>query len=331
MAVAAAIATSARTDAGFDPGSNVGGAGVTNRSAIGLLALALTAFPGTPATADTTAEERGEYLLRAAGCVSCHTTSDGDFLGGGTAIESPFGTFYGPNITPHPEHGIGRWGEQDFIRALREGVGPGGRHYYPAFPYPSYTRLREQDMRALWAYLRSVPASSQPNRDHDLPWWLRWRLANLAWKWLFVSPGEFQEDPERSEQWNRGAYLVNAASHCGECHTPRDYFGSPIADLHLAGTRDGPDGGSIPNITPDEDTGIGRWRASQIVRYLRTGLAPGGDIAGGLMAEAIDDGLRYLRDEDLKAIAEYLLSLPPVRNPAQSPAGSSEPRDDPFG
>ena len=260
--------------------------------------------------------KQGEYVYRAAGCYGCHTDEKhaGKPLAGGHALATPFGSFYTPNITPDPETGIGRWSEQDFFRALREGLSPTGDHYYPSFPYPSYTKLTDEDLRALWAYLKAQPPVKQANRKHDLKWFARARSFVGSWKGLYFTPGAYRPDATKSAVWNRGAYLAEAAAHCGECHTPRTALGGIQSGMHYAGTREGPDDSVVPNITPDKKTGIGRWRASELAEYLETGMTPDGDSAGDLMAEVIDNSLQYLRKEDLAAIAEYVLSLPPVEH-----------------
>lgn len=262
----------------------------------------------------------GQYLFRAGGCYGCHTDAEarGRPLAGGRAMDTPFGRFYTPNITPDPETGIGRWREQDFVRALRDGVDPRGEHYYPAFPYVAYTRLTDDDLRDLWVYLRAQPAVRQLNRTHELAWYARSRSLLRLWKELYFRPGAYQPDRSRPALWNRGAYLVEAAAHCGECHTPRSWTGALDDDRRLAGTTDGPDDTVVPNITPDRGSGIGRWRTSDLVTYLQSGLRPDGDSAGGLMAEVIDNGLRHLRPDDLTAIAEYIRSVPPVNSPVRA-------------
>lgn len=264
--------------------------------------------------------DHGRYIYRAGGCASCHTDEKGggEENAGGVELRTPFGVFYGPNITPDPEHGIGNWTEADFLRALREGVNRKGQHYYPAFPYTSYTRLSDDDMRALFAYLRSRPAVSKPNRPHQVVWYGRARSALGVWKRRYFRPGPFVSDPDKLEAINRGAYLATAAAHCGECHTPRDRFGGFIQDLYLAGTRDGPEDSVIPNITPDRATGL-RWREGEIAEYLETGLTPDGDSAGDLMADVIDNGLRHLTKADLRAIAAYIRSLPPIEHVVRKP------------
>ncbi|ABI56511.1 c-type cytochrome [Alkalilimnicola ehrlichii MLHE-1] len=283
-----------------------------------LAAAAVLALTG-PAAAEAPGDDpvtRGEYVMRAGGCVSCHTPRDEDaeFLAGGRALETPFGTFYGPNITPDPEYGLGDWSLDDFIGAMTEGRAPDGRHYYPVFPYTSYTRMRRQDLEDLWAYLQSLEPVSQPNRPHELHWHVRWRLPLAGWKWLNFEPGEFEPDPSRSETWNRGAYLVHALSHCAECHTPRTRTGGLDRDRWLAGARDGPEGETAPNITPHRETGIGRWSERHLVRYLDFGMDPDGDFAGGLMGEFIDESSSHLSDDDRRAIAHYILSLEPIEH-----------------
>ncbi len=279
------------------------------------------AWVSTPAATETATgveglRQRGAYVLRASGCVACHTDeeNDGQTLAGGRALETPFGTFSSPNITFDREHGIGAWQAQDFFRALGHGVAPGGASYYPVFPYTSYTRMRREDMFALWAYLASVPKSARRNTPHDLVWYMDYRIANRLWKYLFFEPGVFQPDPKRPRSWNRGAYLVNAMAHCGECHTPRTSFGNLDNDRAYAGAMDGPEGESVPNITPDRATGIGDWSRSELVDYLSEGLLPDGDYAGGLMADVIDDGLAFLTPEDLQVIVEYLTTLPAIEH-----------------
>lgn len=269
-----------------------------------------------PASGDATLA-RGAYLFAAAGCQGCHTDvkNKGAPLAGGRALKTPFGTFYTPNITADVETGIGGWSDEDFIRALREGVSPSGAHLYPAFPYTSYTLMGDDDMRALKAYIFSLPAAQQENRPHDLGFPYGWRALLGVWKWMNFTPGAFEPNPVKSPSWNRGAYLVEALGHCGECHTPRGTLGGLDRSRWLAGTTEGPDGGKVPNITPDEATGIGGWSASQVTGALRTGLLPDGDVVGATMGEVVENTTSRLSDEDRAAIAEYLLTQEPVANP----------------
>ena len=179
-----------------------------------------------PAAGEEDAVTRGEYLVRAGGCFSCHTAPGGQKLAGGRALATPFGTFYSPNITPDPETGIGRWTDAQFLRALREGVRPDGANYFPVFPYPSFTGMTDDDALAIKAYLFSLPPMRQQNRAHDVPFPFSWRFLQTGWKLLFFTPGPFQSAPDRSVAYNRGAYLVTALAHCGECHTPRTLLGA---------------------------------------------------------------------------------------------------------
>ncbi len=270
---------------------------------------------GSSGPSQTELVSRGEYVLRAAGCVTCHTDTenDGPFLGGGPALKTPLGTFYAPNITPHPEHGIGDWSVDDLDQALRAGVSPAGRHYYPVFPYTSYTRMPREDIVVLKAYLDTVKPVDRLNRAHELPWYL-FRPLVWFWKWLYFEPGSFEANPEKSAAWNRGAYLVEGPGHCAECHSPRNRFGAIVEEMRFAGTRDGPEEEVVPNITPHRDTGIGGWARGDVVHYLRTGADPNGDYAGGLMADVIDDNLSHLRKEDVEAMVAYLLSLQPIEH-----------------
>jgi len=268
---------------------------------------------------------RGEYLFNAAGCAACHTDvdNDGPPLAGGRALKTPLGTFYSPNITPDPVYGIGGWSDDDFVRALREGIAPDGSHYYPSFPYTSYTQMRHEDALAIKEYLFSRDPVARPNRSHDLPWYLSFRQLLWLWKQMYFEEGELKEVASRTTTWNRGAYLVLALGHCAECHSPRNYLGAIDSDMLFAGTRSGPGGGAVPNITPDVQTGIGGWPRGDVAYFLQTGAMPDGDYAGGEMAEVIDEGLSRLDRSDLEAMAEYLRSLPPITHRIERPEESS--------
>ena len=276
---------------------------------------------------------RGEYLFHAAGCLACHTDvdNDGPPLAGGRALETSFGTFYSPNITPDPEHGIGDWSDDDFVRALGEGIAPDGSHYFPSFPYTSYTLMRREDMLAIKEYLFSLDPVDRPNRAHDLPWYLSFRQLLWFWKRMYFDNDEFEEVGDRATAWNRGAYLVQALGHCAECHSPRNPLGAIDPGMHYAGTHSGPGGEAVPNITPDRQTGIGGWPRSDVTYFLQTGATPDGDYAGGEMAEVIDEGLSHLDRSDLEAMTEYLQSIPPVTNlikrPEKSPGGGTREKD----
>ena len=260
-------------------------------------------------------KKHGQYILTAAGCVGCHTDvkNNGPKLAGGGKLKTPWGTFYGPNITPDKTYGIGNWSDKDFIRALRKGVSPNGSHYFPVFPYTSFTKMTTRDIRALKAYLFSLPPVAKPNIPHDIifPFGIRQNI--YFWKKLFFDEGPFRQDTNETKEWNRGAYLSKALGHCGECHTPRNFLGGSDKSRTMAGNRDGPDGDSVPNITPDPETGIGNWSHKDIVEVLKIGILPDGDFVGGAMTE-VSDNMAKLAYDDLNNIATYLKSLPAVRN-----------------
>jgi mono/diheme cytochrome c family protein len=259
--------------------------------------------------------KRGEYLSKAGGCLGCHTMEEQPgapkpaAYAGGRALKTPFGTFYGPNITPHPQAGIGRWSEADFMRALREGRRPDGAHYFPAFPYPSFTLIADADLRDLWAYLRTLPPSSRASEPHDLGFFYRWRFMVGIWKWLFFTPGPLAPDAAKSAPLNRGAYLVRALGHCGECHTPRNFLGGPRRDRRLAGAVSGPEGKGVPNLTPAK---LKKWDDRDLREFLQSGLTPDGDVAAEAMGEVVRNTTSQLTPEDLTAVIAYLRSLPPL-------------------
>jgi mono/diheme cytochrome c family protein len=255
--------------------------------------------------------KRGAYVAKAGGCLGCHTEAKDKAVpyAGGRALKTPFGTFYGPNITPHPSAGLGRWSEADFVRAVRMGLRPDGAHYFPAFPYPSFTRITDADLRDLWAYLRTLPPSARPSQAHDLRFPFGWRFLVTGWKWLFFSPGPFAADAKRSAALNRGAYLVEALGHCGECHTARNLFGGPKRDRFLAGAAKGPDGDGVPNITPAK---LKKWSDGELKIFLQTGLTPDGDVVAETMGEVIRNTTGELTPADLAAMIAYLRSIPAI-------------------
>ncbi len=276
--------------------------------------------------AGSDALSRGEYLFNAAGCANCHTDrrNKGPLLGGGPALKTAFGIFYGPNISPHPTQGIGGWSEADFIRAMREGVAPDGSHYYPAFPYGSFTLMTDSDLKDIKAYIFSLAPVARPSRRHDLAFPFNVRAGVWLWKALYFENGPFKPRRNRSRQWNRGAYLVEALVHCGECHTPRTALGGLRRRLWLAGNGDGPDGERVPNITPDIKTGIGKWSAGEIVEALELGMLPDGDDFASPMADVVEHGTSKLTPADRLAIAVYLKSLKAIEH---TPRGKSKPGD----
>ena len=259
----------------------------------------------------------GRTMFLVGGCASCHATSNEDRtrLGGGRALRSPFGTFHVPNISPDPQDGIGRWDEAEFVTAMWKGTAPDDRHYYPAFPYASYQRMRLEDVRDLYAYLRTLPPVTGRVRDHDLPFPFTIRRTLGGWKFLFLDGAPFRPDPARSPQWNRGAYLVNGPGHCAECHSPRNPLGGIVAAQRFAGGPNPEGEGWIPNIT---QKGLADWSEKDIAYLLETGDTPDGDSVGGSMTEVIRN-TSQLSAEDRAAIAAYLKSLPPVEGPPRPP------------
>lgn len=257
--------------------------------------------------------EAGRTVYFAGGCASCHATPDQDDklrLGGGLALETPFGTFNVPNISPHPDDGIGGWSLADFANAMQRGVAPDGRHYYPSFPYTSYQRMTLDDVADLKAFMDTLePVEGRaPGHELALPYNIRRGLG--LWKLLYLDGETFTPPEGADDQIARGAYLVNGPGHCGECHTPRNAIGGPDTAQFLAGGPN-PDGdGRIPNITPHAD-GLGSWSASDITYSLETGFTPEFDSFGGSMA-AVQRNMQELPADDRDAIAAYLKSIPPL-------------------
>lgn len=251
----------------------------------------------------------GESLFHAGGCASCH----GADLAGGLEIVTAFGTFHVPNISPDPDSGIGSWTDVDFVNALRQGVSPAGEHYYPAFPYTSYTRIQLHDALDLRSYLETFEPVSSTVPDHELrlPWSIRRGIG--LWKRRYLDSASVVEVEAGRAELERGRYLVEAVGHCAECHTSRDRLGGLRRAVWLAGGPS-PDGeGRVPNITPHED-GLAEWSQRDIVRYLKSGFTPEYDTVGGSMV-AVQENLARLSEEDLAAIAAYLRVVPPVPDP----------------
>jgi mono/diheme cytochrome c family protein len=256
-----------------------------------------------------TTVERGRYLVAAGDCAACHTADGGKPFAGGRAIPTPFGTIYSTNITPDEETGIGKWSERDFYTALHEGRGPGGKRYYPAFPYPWYTKITPDDARAIKAYLDVVPAVRQTNPAPDLPWPLSMREVMAGWNEMFFHEGTFAPNAGKSPEWNRGAYLVEGLGHCGACHSPKNALGGTKTKYRLQGGFG--EHWYAMDLTGDVRDGLGAWSQQDIVEYLRTGSnAKAG--AGGPMAEVVANSTQHLTDADLRAIATYLKDLAPT-------------------
>ena len=276
------------------------------------LCSALLLIP-TAADAQTDQDRvnRGEYIFHLSGCASCHTDSKngGEPLAGGVKMETPFGVFYTPNISPDPQYGIGGWSERDFIRAMSEGKNPSGDHYYPAFPYTSYTQMKREELIDLKAYLDAQPAVATPSKPHDLPFPFNQRFLLGFWKFFNFSQQPLLPDKSRSSSWNRGAYIVNGPGHCVECHTPRNIMGGLDSNAGMAGNDNGPEGEAVPGLLTTPQSDFSNWEVEDIVFSLETGMKPDGDFFGGSMGHVIDNTTSKLTPEDLQAIAEYLKNL----------------------
>jgi len=243
------------------------------------------------------------------GCSSCHAVpeqEDATRLGGGLALNSPFGMFYVPNISSDKKDGIGGWSEAQFVSAMVKGTSPAGEHLYPALPYVSYQRMRLDDLRDLFAYLKTLPAISGKVRDHALRFPYNIRQALGLWKLLFLDGKPFMPDPSQSAQWNRGAYLVNGPGHCAECHSPRNLLGAIIASRRFAGGPSPNGQGGVPDITQGK---LHDWKVEELAETLATGMTADADLVGGLMMEVVSN-TRQLSSADRDAIAVYLKSLP---------------------
>jgi len=273
--------------------------------------LALMAFVPSWAQGNV---QNGLYISKAAGCLGCHTEnkSGATPFAGGRGLETPFGTFYGPNITPDKQTGIGNWSEADFTRALRRGERPDGSHYFPAFPYPSFNGMSDKDIQDLWAYLRSIPPTNRANREHALGFPYKLRFLVGGWKMLFFKPGPPLATAPATDPVARGAYLVNVLGHCGECHTPRNFLGGPDKKALLAGAMI-PEG-KVPNLTP---TRLQKWSDSDLKEYLTTGTAPNGDVVVEPMSEVITNTTSQLTPADLAAMVAYLRTVPPHAEPSK--------------
>ncbi|MFC0401338.1 c-type cytochrome [Paraburkholderia rhizosphaerae] len=284
------------------------------------MAVAAARGPAELDGADSTElAKRGEYLARAGNCFGCHTSDRSRPFAGGVAMNTRFGTIYTPNITPDADTGIGQWSNADFLRAMHEGVGKTGERLYPAFPYPSYTKVMDRDVLAIRAYLNTVAPihSTPPANALRFPFNQRWLM--FFWNLFNFDEGRFVPDPKQSAEWNRGAYLVDGLAHCGECHTPRNFMDGLQSRERLSGATRA--GWHAFNITPDKLSGIGDWSDADVVAYLSSGVASGRANAAGPMARVVEDSTQYLSGEDLRSIAVYLRALPPVRR------ADTQPRD----
>lgn len=247
--------------------------------------------------------ERGRYLAVLGDCAGCHTAPGGQPFAGGLALQTPFGTIVAPNITPDPDTGIGNWTDEEFVAALHEGRGRNGTRLYPAMPYPAYTRMTDADVLAMRAYFATVAPVQNMVIANQLPFPLNIRLAMLVWNGLNFTPGRYQANPQKSAEWNRGAYIVEGPGHCGTCHTPKTLLGGDKTGTPLAGAT--LQGWFAPNITTNSHKGIGGWSKDDLAQYLKTG-TNNWTLASGPMAEAVSHSTSQMTDEDIAAIATYL-------------------------
>ena len=277
-----------------------------------LLVAALSIAPAGARATDADSVARGKYLYDAAGCEGCHGSGQNPVTpSGGLGLDTAFGTYYAPNITPDKQHGIGAWSATQFTAALHSGVGLHGEYLFPVFPYTSFTHLTDRDIGDLYAFLTSLPAVSKPNKPHQARLLFGWRPLLFFWRSLFFRPGPLKIDSSKGDEWNRGNYLVHAVAHCEECHTPRNILGALKTSGSFSGNIGGPDGQNAPNITSDVATGIGGWSIEDIQKLLRSGLTPESDQVGSGM-KAVVRGTSKLTDSDRHAIAVYLKSVPPI-------------------
>ncbi|MGB5831327.1 MAG: cytochrome c [Thiohalocapsa sp.] len=268
--------------------------------------------------------EYGKYMTLAGDCMACHTRPGGKPFEGGLGIDTPFGTIYSPNITPAKGYGIGDFSDADFLHAVHDGIAPDGKPYYPALPYPSFTKVSDYDILAIKDFLFSLePSRYQPPKT-DLRWPFNERDLLFGWQELYLKPGRFEPDSAKSDEWNRGAYLVEGLGHCGACHTPRNLAGATESSETLTGAV--VDGWYAPNLTSELSDGLGKWSVDELVAYLRTGLATPAEktegpqtAALGPMAEVVHDSLSKLAASDLKAMAVYLKDQPPKEAPSDGP------------
>jgi mono/diheme cytochrome c family protein len=269
-----------------------------------------------PHTADLA---NGATMFNIGGCSSCHATpnqQDRTRLGGGLALATPFGTFKVPNISPDATYGIGAWSEEDFVNAMKKGIGRNGEHLYPAFPFTSYQRMRLDDVRDLYAYLKTLPPVATPSQLHDLPFPFNVRRGLGLWQLLYVDGKALASEGSKDAVWNRGAYLVEGPGHCAECHSPRNLIGGIDSDRRFAGGADAEGKGWVPNITPHAD-GIPNYSVKDIAYLLETGFTPDFDSVGSGMADVVKNTAKLSPDDRL-AIATYIKSLPP--SPGKAPA-----------
>ena len=289
-----------------------------------VLGLMQAAVVAAAATDDQAYDQiaRGRYLATAGDCTACHTAEGGKPYAGGRPIETPFGVIVAPNVTPDRETGIGNWSDDDFVKALRQGVGHGGVHLYPAMPYPYFTKVSRSDILAIRAFLNTLAPVHNKVVANQLPFPFRIRAGMMAWNLLFFDDSRFKPVAGKSAEWNRGAYLVEGLGHCGACHTAKNLAGGDKTSEALQGGV--LQGWFAPNLTGDPRTGLGHWSVEDVVTYLKTGHNRI-TAATGPMSDVIRDSTSQMTDADLKAIAVYLKDQPPQHEAAPAPVAANDP------
>ncbi|WFU38139.1 c-type cytochrome [Bradyrhizobium sp. CB82] len=295
------------------------------RTILASLVSGLTLCSAVAATASEPSPEviaHGKALVEAGDCASCHTADPAKPFAGGKRIDTPFGGVYAPNLTPDRDTGIGGWTEADFTRALRFGIAPDGSYYYPAFPYPYFTRMTRDDTLAIRAYLSTQAPVANRVKSPELRWPFGYRTLMRAWNWLFFKPGLFEPDQFKTAAWNRGGYLVTGLGHCGACHTPKNYFGADKRELAFSGNE--VDGWFAPRLDSAARSGLKSWSVDDIAEYLQSGRNAKSN-ADGLMAEVIVNSTSKMSDADVRAMAVYLKGLPPgPSEPTATPPSEGE-------
>ncbi|MCE9660531.1 MAG: cytochrome c [Burkholderiales bacterium] len=279
---------------------------------------------GAPAPASAELVARGLALTRAGDCVGCHTARGGAAYAGGRAIETPFGNVYSSNLTPDATTGLGGWSADEFWRALHHGRSKSGRLLYPAFPYPNYTRVARADADAMFAYLQSLPAVAQANKEHTLGFPFGTQAALAVWRALYFRPAVHVDDPARSAEWNRGAYLVEGLGHCNACHSARNALGATRGTLDLQGGLIPVQNWYAPSLASPREASVAGWPKGEVIQLLKTGISPRGFVMGP-MSEVVANGTQYLSDADLSAMAAYLQALPAPDEPDPAPVAAQTP------
>lgn len=270
---------------------------------------------------------RGRYLFNLSSCNTCHTEDPNRPLGGGKPLVTPYGIFYAPNISSDAKTGIGEWTNKQFLRAMRKGIGPKGQRYFPSFPYTNYSKMTDEDILSIQAYIMSMPAVEEPNKPHELdfPYDQRWLLS--VWRELNFNPvdtynlenyktaqGPYQTITEKDLLWNRGAYLVEGPLHCTQCHTPRGPLGGLLEEKWFSGSDVNGGNTPAPNLTPELTTGLGQWSRDTWMRFLNEGITPRGEKVSGEMWHVIKDATSVMTTHDKYAVIEYMMSLTPIKN-----------------